>query len=86
MVTPMKLKSGSTHSTADEPARNFNMDWTRFASIEPHLLLGLVNTELRNNCESLDDLCQTHAIERTALCLYLSRADYYYQSQQKQFR
>jgi hypothetical protein len=86
MVTPTKLKSGITHSTADKSAVYFNMDWTRFALIDPHLLLGLVNTELRNNCESLDDFCQTHAIERAALCLHLSRADYHYQSQQKQFR
>jgi hypothetical protein len=62
------------------------MDWTRFSQIDPHLLVGLVNTELRNHAESLDDLCLTHGIDAEKLRAHLASADYRYQPEQKQFR
>lgn len=62
------------------------MDWTRFESIDPHLLVGLVNTELRNHADSLDDLCRTHDIEIDQLKARLATADYTYAEPQKQFR
>ena len=62
------------------------MDWTRFAQMDPQLLVGLVNTELRNHSDSLEDLCQTHALDQRELCAYLAAAGYDYQPQQKQFR
>jgi hypothetical protein len=62
------------------------MDWTRFESMDPHLLVGLVNTALRNHCESLEDLCQTHDIDLQALTAKLATADYVYQAGQNQFR
>ncbi|MEX1048050.1 MAG: DUF4250 domain-containing protein [Akkermansiaceae bacterium] len=54
--------------------------------MDPHLLLGLVNTELRNQCESLDDLVKTHALDEDELVATLAAAGYFYQTKQNQFR
>lgn len=62
------------------------MDWSQFQRIDPHLLVGLVNTELRNQADSLDDLCRTHDIDAAQLCARLAEADYHYQAELKQFR
>ena len=62
------------------------MDWSQFKRIDPHLLVGLVNTELRNQADSLEDLCRTHDIESAQLCSYLAAADYHYLAEQNQFR
>lgn len=62
------------------------MDWSRFQETDPHLLVGLVNTELRNQADSLEDLCRTYDIDKEALCARLESADYAYQAEQKQFR
>ena len=62
------------------------MDWTQFESIDPHLLVGLVNTELRNHADSLEDLCATHGIPAGELTARLAAADYHYQPEQNQFR
>jgi len=62
------------------------MDWSQYASMDPHLLVGLVNTELRNQSESLDDLCRTHDIDEAALLAHLQSAGYDYMPEQKKFR
>ena len=62
------------------------MDLTRFENMDPHLLVGLVNTELRNQSESLDDLVKTHGIDEEALVARLSNAGYEFMPEQKQFR
>ena len=62
------------------------MDWTQLESMDPHLLVGLVNTELRNHADSLEDLCRTHDIDPAALKSRLAAADYQYQAKQNQFR
>ena len=62
------------------------MDLSTFSTMDPHLLVGLVNTELRNHCESLDDLVATHGLDRDSLVERLGTADYVYQSDQNQFR
>ncbi|MDQ8206121.1 DUF4250 domain-containing protein [Coraliomargarita sp. SDUM461003] len=62
------------------------MDWSQFQRIDPHLLVGLVNTELRNHSDSLDDLCRTHDIDPKQLCAHLASADYHFQVDQRQFR
>ena len=54
--------------------------------MDPHLLVGLVNTELRNHCDSLDDLVATHGLDRASLVYRLGSADYAYQPDQNQFR
>jgi len=54
--------------------------------MDPHLLIGLVNTELRNHSDSLEDLCSTHEIVQQELIAYLAKAGYDYLPAQKKFR
>ncbi|MFN4943343.1 MAG: DUF4250 domain-containing protein [Akkermansiaceae bacterium] len=54
--------------------------------MDPHLLVGLVNTELRNHSESLEDLVKTHNISEKDLIEKLRVAGYDYREDQKQFR
>ncbi len=62
------------------------MDFTKWQNMDPHLLVGLVNTELRNHSESLDDLVKTHDISEEALIQKLQAAGYEFRVEQKQFR
>jgi len=62
------------------------MDLSNFQSMDPHLLVGLVNTELRNHCESLDDLVKTHNLDPVLLEDRLRTAGYVYREEQNQFR
>lgn len=62
------------------------MNLKSFQTMDPHLLVGLINTELRNQAESLEDLVKTHGIEEEALVERLVEAGYVYQSGQNQFR
>jgi len=63
-----------------------SMDLSNFENMDPHLLVGLVNTELRNNAESLDDLVKTHGITEERLLAKLAGAGYDYREGQRQFR
>ncbi len=54
--------------------------------MDPHLLVGLVNTELRNVAEDLDDLVKTHDLDEQALVARLATGGYEYRPEQKQFR
>jgi hypothetical protein len=54
--------------------------------MDPHLLVGLVNTELRNHCESLDDLVCTHDLDRAELLERLATVDFVYREEINQFR
>lgn len=62
------------------------MNLRQFSTFDPHLLVGMVNTELRNHCVSLDDLVKTHDIDHEALVSRLAQAGYQYQTDQNQFR
>lgn len=62
------------------------MDFSKYLEMDPNLLVGLVNTEMRNNSESLEDLVKTHAISEQCLMKKLSDAGYEYRVEQKQFR
>lgn len=62
------------------------MDLSRYLKMDPHMLVGLVNTELRNNSECLDDLVKTHNLDRKKLVSTLEKAGYVYQPDQRQFR
>lgn len=57
-----------------------------FETMDPHLLFGLVNTELRNHCDSLDDLVKTHDLDRERLEERLRAAGYDYREDLNQFR
>ena len=54
--------------------------------MNPHLLVGVVNTAIRNHCESLDDFCKTHDLDADILTERLATAGYYYMPEQQQFR
>jgi hypothetical protein len=54
--------------------------------MDPHLLIGLINTELRNHCESLEDLVKTYDLDEALLIAKLSEAGYIYRQEQNQFR
>ena len=62
------------------------MNLSHYLSMDPHLLLGLINTELRNHCESLDDLVKTHNLDQGRLIEKMAAADYIYHPEQNQFR
>jgi len=62
------------------------MNLKPFRTMDPHLLVGLVNTELRNQAECLEDLVKTHGLEKDALVARLAEAGYDYQPEQRQFR
>jgi len=62
------------------------MNFDNYEAMDPHLLVGLINTELRNHSNSLDDLCKTHDIEELKLKEKLLSADYEYKNGQNQFR
>lgn len=62
------------------------MDLSRWQKMDPHLLVGLVNTELRNHAESLEDLVKTHSLPEQDLIAKLRSAGYEFQPEQKQFR
>ena len=62
------------------------MNLSTYETMDPHLLVGLINTALRNDCDNLDDLVKTHDIDRDALEKRLSSAGYRYQAEQNQFR
>ena len=62
------------------------MDLSNFPAMDPHLLFGLINTELRNHCDSLDDLVKTHNLDPQELTAKLEQAGYVYQPALNQFR
>ena len=62
------------------------MNLSNWKRLDPHLLVGLVNTELRNQSESLEDFLKTYDISGSELREYLSNSGYEYRQEQKQFR
>ena len=62
------------------------MDLANYRQMDPHMLVGLINTELRNSCESLEDLVKTHDLEPELLLEKLKSATYEYQPGLNQFR
>ena len=64
----------------------WGMDLSVWEDMDPHLLFGLVNTELRNQADSLEDLAKTHGISQEGLVERLLEAGYVYRAEQGQFR
>lgn len=62
------------------------MELSNYQKMDPHLLVGVINTTLRNHCDSLEDLCKTYDLEEPLLVERLRTAGYDYQPAQKQFR
>ncbi|WP_341403197.1 DUF4250 domain-containing protein [Luteolibacter soli] len=68
------------------PASFRGVDLSKYLRMDPHLLLGLLNTELRNHCDSLDDLVKTHGLDPKKLTEKMAKVGYEYQAAQNQFR
>ncbi|MEO7100770.1 MAG: DUF4250 domain-containing protein [Luteolibacter sp.] len=62
------------------------MNLSHYLQMDPHLLLGLINTELRNHCDSLEDLVKTHNLSEQELVEKLAKAGYVFHPEQNQFR
>lgn len=68
------------------PRQRPPVDLSTYLRMDPHLLLGLLNTELRNHCDSLDDLVKTHGLDAGKLVEKMAKAGYDYMPAQNQFR
>lgn len=62
------------------------MNLSNYLKMDPHLLVGLLNTELRNHCDSLDDLVKTHHLDAETLVEKMAGVGYVYQTEINQFR
>ena len=56
-----------------------------FESTDPHLLVGIVNTALRNENEDLTGLCAAYDIDESVLSKRLGDAGYAYLPEQRRF-
>lgn len=56
------------------------------ANMDPNLLLSLVNTKLRNDYNSLEDLCKSEHLEPSLIVKTLELIDYYYDEDENQFK
>ena len=52
---------------------------------DPVMLLSVINTKLRDEFSSLEDLCRSLDLDPEALCERLRIIDYEYDAQQNQF-
>lgn len=62
------------------------MNLTRYREMDPHLLVGLINTALRNDGEDLAGLVLTHDLDQEALQKRLLEIGYHYVFELHQFR
>lgn len=62
------------------------MNLSNYQAMDPHLLVGLINTELRNHAADLADLCKTHHLEEELLKERLLKGGYQWMPAQGQFR
>lgn len=53
--------------------------------MDPHLLVGVVNTAMRNEGEDLDGLCAAYDIVREGLEKRLAEGGYAYLAEQRRF-
>lgn len=62
------------------------MDLSTYRTMDPHLLVGVVNTAIRNHAETLEELCASDDIEQAVLVERLAEAGYAFMPEQQQFR
>ncbi|MBU3826456.1 MAG: DUF4250 domain-containing protein [Candidatus Anaerobiospirillum merdipullorum] len=62
------------------------MSLTRYATMDPYILLSAVNMQLRDDYADLTDLCKAHEIDEAALCKRLEDAGFTYDAAHKQFK
>lgn len=56
------------------------------ANMDPNLLVSIVNTKLRNDYNSLEDLCKSEHLEASLIVETLELIDYYYDKDENQFK
>lgn len=61
------------------------MSLTRYATMDPLMLMSIVNMKLRDECPSLEDLARRYDISMSGLQERLAQAGYHYQSATNQF-
>lgn len=64
----------------------FVMDLSTYRTMDPHLLVGVVNTAIRNHTGTLEELCASQDIEQPILVERLAAAGYDFMPEQQQFR
>ena len=52
---------------------------------DPVMLMSFCNARLRDEYESLDELCSSLDVDKGELCARLAEADYHYHSDRHQF-
>ncbi len=60
--------------------------FARYETMDPYILLSAINLKLRDESESLEDLCRTYDIDEKKLCSRLKSVGFSYDAEQKQFR
>ena len=61
------------------------MQLENYETTDPHLLVGIVNTALRNESEDLAGLCAAYDIDESVLSKRLGDAGYAYLPEQRRF-
>lgn len=56
-----------------------------FNQKDPYMMLSLINTKLRDECESFDDLCSTYDLEVEEVISRMDAIGYSYDSRLNQF-
>lgn len=56
-----------------------------FETKDPYLLLSLVNTKLRDEAPSLDELCKSYDVDPESIKERLSKVGYSYSKENNQF-
>ncbi|PCE69083.1 DUF4250 domain-containing protein [Salinivibrio sp. YCSC6] len=62
------------------------MDLKNYASMDPVMLMSIINMKLRDEFVSLEDLVRYYDIDRETLCARLADAGFTYLEDAKQFR
>ena len=62
------------------------MNLSNYETMDPNLLVGLVNTALRNDCADLEDFVRTHDLDQEKLEARLEGIGYRYAEGVNQFR
>lgn len=63
-----------------------NMDKDKFITMDPNILLSMINMKLRDFYSSLDDLCEDMGIIKSELEEKLESIDYRYDKERNQFK
>ena len=61
------------------------MSLTRYATMDPLMLMSIVNMKLRDECPTLEDLARRYDISMSGLQERLAQAGYHYQPATSQF-